>query len=425
MSTEPDVNGQTKSYLAAVAEYLALRRDLSVLLAVILFLGIGGEMWERFLPKYLEVLGAGALVIGLFGTLTDLLDAVYQIPGGMITDRLGTRRALVLFNVLSAVGLIVYLLAPSWPVVFAATLLVYAWSSLSLPATFSIIGDSLPTNKRGMGFAVQSIIRRVPRLIGPPLGGLAIAWLGVKAGVQVGLAVSVVLALAAIVFQRKYYTKKDEPAPPPAGPKPGAITIARQMHPGLKRLLWADVLARFAEGIPKPFIVLYVLNELHASSTQFGVLTALSMAVSIAVYIPIARLADRSANRSPYIALTFLFFALTPLALILSHNQWLLALAFVVMGLREIAEPTRKATIVDLSNPERRATDVGVYYAIRQFAVVPCGVIGGLLWRVSPQLPFWVAFGVGVLGATMYWLMTRRGPDTMKPPPVAGEARPG
>lgn len=404
---DPNLEQQERSYLRAVGEYLALRRDLSVLLGVILLIGLGEEMWIRFLPKYLEVLGASALVIGLFGTLTDLLDAVYQYPGGMLSDRLGTRRALVLFNLLSAVGYVLYLIAPSWPVVFGATLFVYAWTSLSQPATFAIIGDALPSNKRGMGFAVQSIIRRVPRLLGPPVGGMIVAYLGVRQGVQVGLGVSVVVALAAIAFQRKYYTKADETSAAPSVPQPPPLTVARELDPGLKRLLWADTLARFAEGIPKPFIVLYVLNIVHATPTAFGWLTALSMAVAIAVYIPVAHLADRSSDRNQYVALTFLFFALTPLALVLSTSLWLLVPAFIILGLREIAEPTRKALIVDLANPSRRATDVGVYYALRQFAVVPCGVIGGLLWKINPQLPFWAAFGCGIVGATAYYLATR------------------
>lgn len=410
MATSNNLEQQERNYLTAVGEYLALRRDLSVLLGVILLIGLGEEMWIRFLPKYLEVLGASALIIGLFGTLTDLLDAVYQYPGGLLSDRLGTRRALVLFNLLSAVGYVLYLIAPSWPMVFAATLLVYAWTSLSQPATFAIIGDALPTNKRGMGFAVQSIIRRVPRLLGPPLGGMIVAWLGVKQGVQVGLGVSVVVALAAIAFQRRYYTKADETTPQCAGPHFHPLTVARELAPDLKRLLWADILARFAEGIPKPFIVLYVLNVIHATPAAFGWLTALSMAVAIAVYLPVAHMADRSQDRNQYVALTFLFFALTPLALVLSNSLWLLVPAFVVLGLREIAEPTRKALIVDLANPNRRATDVGVYYALRQFAVVPCGLLGGVLWKISPHLPFWVAFGFGIVGAAAYYFATRSHP---------------
>lgn len=395
------------SYLKTVADYLALRRDLSVLLGVILLIGVGEEIWGRFVPKYLEVLGAGALVIGLFGTLKDLLDALYQYPGGIISDRLGCRRALIVFNLLAVLGYVIYLFAPGWEAIFIGTLFVTAWSSLSLPATFSIIGDSLPRNKRAMGFAVQSIIRRIPMIAGPPLGGVMIVAAGVRGGVRAGIAVSIIMALASIALQRKCYAKDCKVEPKPPSERQSVLFLVRSLHPGLRRLLWADILARTAEGIPKPFIVLYALNVVGATPAQFGLLTALSMAISIAVYVPVARLADRSADRSQYIALTFLFFALTPLCIVLSKSVLALVAAFVVVGLREIAEPTRKATIVDLASTERTGTDVGVYYMLRQLAVVPCGFIGGLLWSVSPQAPFWVAFCFGIVGAAAFWAASR------------------
>jgi MFS family permease len=391
-----------------IAEHLALRRDLSVLLVVILLLGLGEELWSRFLPKYLEVLGASALVIGLFGTLKDLLDAVYQYPGGKLSDRFGHRAALIVFNLLAALGYVIYLLSPNWEGIFLGTLFVAAWASLSLPATFSIIGHSLPTDRRAMGFAVQSIIRRVPIVIGPLLGGAIITALGIRQGIRLGLLASIVLALGSIAFQRRCYTRANGADPEQTPPRPRVVDLVRTLHPGLKRLLWADILARLAEGIPKQFIVLYALNLLRATPMQFGGLTALSMAVSIAVYIPVARLADRSPNRHQYVALTFLFFALSPLAVVLSRSVPMLCIAFVVMGLREIAEPARKALIVDLSDARRRGTDVGVYYALRQFSVLPASLIGGLLWGLSPQAPFWVAFAVGIAGAIAFALSSRR-----------------
>jgi len=399
--------GRSARYLRT-AEYLGLHRDLAVLLVAILLLGAGEELWSRFLPKYLEALGASALIIGLFGTLKDLLDALYQYPGGMISDRVGNRGALVVFSLLAALGYAIYVVFPSWQGIFVGTVFVAAWSSLSLPATFSIIGGSLPATKRAMGFAVQSIIRRVPIIIGPPLGGALIAALGVRHGVRVGIVVSIVMALGSIFFQRRYYSKSADAQRDATEQKPNPMALVRELHPGLKRLLWADILARLAEGIPKQFIVLYALNLLKATAPQFGALTALSMAVSIAVYVPLARLADRSSNRDPYIALTFLFFALSPLFVVLSQNVLMLGAAFVVMGLREIAEPARKAMIVDLANERRRATDVGVYYALRQFSVLPASLIGGLLWGVSPQTPFWVAFAVGIAGALAFALSSGR-----------------
>ena len=70
---------------------LGLERNIVVMLAGIIIIGIGEELWTRFIPRYLELLGATAWLIAWYGTLRDFLDAVYQYPGGWLADRLGRR----------------------------------------------------------------------------------------------------------------------------------------------------------------------------------------------------------------------------------------------------------------------------------------------------------------------------------------------
>ena len=65
-----------------VADYLSLERNVSLASAAIFILGLGEELWKKFLPKYLEALGASTPIIGLFGTAHDFFDAIYQYPGG-------------------------------------------------------------------------------------------------------------------------------------------------------------------------------------------------------------------------------------------------------------------------------------------------------------------------------------------------------
>jgi MFS family permease len=371
---------------------------------------MGEELWSRFLPKYLEVLGAGAWGIAAYGTLKDLLDAVYQYPGGWLADRLGRRRALIAFTLLAIVGYTVYLLSPRWEWLLVGTIFVMAWSSLTLPAVFAIIGDNLPQTRRAIGFGVQSILKRVPIVVAPPLGGALIAALGFVAGLRVAFAATIVLALAGIAVVRRYYR---EQAPVPDG----ALTfrgVWRQMDARLRRLLAADCLARLAEGIPKVFIVLYVLNVLRADAVQYGWLTSVQMLTAILVYIPIGKLADRL-NRKPFVLMTFAFFALFPLALAAAGGFAGLLLAFMVGGLREIGEPARKALIVDLAPPEARGRAVGMYYLIRGLVVFPASIIGGWLWTVAPRAPFYVAFVVGVLGLVAYGVWGR---ETPRPRPA-------
>src|SRR5512132_757961 len=99
---------------ARVSDFLSLEPNVSIASAAVFLLGLGEELWKKFIPKYLEALGATTPIIGLFGTAEDLFDAVYQYPGGWVADRLGPRRAFVIFIALASVGYVIYLLSPSW-----------------------------------------------------------------------------------------------------------------------------------------------------------------------------------------------------------------------------------------------------------------------------------------------------------------------
>ena len=145
-----------------MADFFSSARNVSIASAAIFLLGLGEELWKKFLPKYLEALGASTPLIGLFGTAENFLDAIYQYPGGWLSDRLGQRRAFLIFVALAAVGYVVYYFAFSPPLVFLGLAFAMAWQSMASPAIFAVIGDSLPPERRAMGFTLQSILKRIP-----------------------------------------------------------------------------------------------------------------------------------------------------------------------------------------------------------------------------------------------------------------------
>src|SRR5215217_6340143 len=183
-----------------IADYLALEHNVTIASAAVFLLGFGEELWKKFLPKYLEALGATTPIIGLFGTAEDFFDACYQYPGGFIADRFGRRRAFLTFIALASLGYLVYLLSPSWPFLFVGLALVMAWQSMASPAIFAVIGDALPRERRAMGFTMQSILKRVPIVIAPIAGGGLIASLGVVKGIHVALVITFVLALITMIL---------------------------------------------------------------------------------------------------------------------------------------------------------------------------------------------------------------------------------
>src|SRR5713226_9792114 len=183
-----------------VAAFLALEPNVIAVSTAMFLLALGENLWQKFLPKYLQALGAPIRAVGLFGSVEDFLDGVYQYPGGWLGDRVGRRASLLSFVVVAMIGYAMYGLAPSWPWIIAGLFFVSAWSSMGSPNLFAVIGDALPKERRAMGFTVQSILRRVPIAAAPIIGGVVIARRGLVPGVRAlliaTLALSVVVLLA-------------------------------------------------------------------------------------------------------------------------------------------------------------------------------------------------------------------------------------
>ena len=379
----------------ALRQSLGLERNVAAASAAVFLLGFGEELWKKFLPKYLEALGAGTTTIGLFGTVKDFFDAIYQYPGGWLADRAGRRRAFLVFIGLASFGYLIYLFSPSWPFIFLGLAFTMAWTSMASPAIFAVIGDALPKNKRAIGFTFQSLVKRLPMAVAPMIGGSIIATVGIRNGIRTGLATTLVLAGITIFVVRTI----NIPVVP--GEALNIRGVWRSFHDALKRLLISDIIIRMCEGLPDVLIVLYVTNVIGVSIAQYGVLVAIQLVTSIVVYIPAAKLADRF-GRKPFVVATFVCFALFPVAIVMSSGFASLVGAFVIGGLREIGEPSRKAMIVDFAVPQLRARTVGLYYLIRSLSISPAAAIGGLLWRIAPETPFFAAGVVGLIGALVF-----------------------
>ena len=194
-----------------ITGFLALQRSTVGLLAMVVLVGMGERMAERFLPIYLMALGGGALAIGLLQAMDNLLSALYSFPGGYLSDRIGTKRSLLVFNLVAMAGFALVIVIPSWQAVLAGAVLFISWSAISLPATMSLMYRVLPQNKRTMGVTMHSLVRRIPMALGPLIGGIFIGVWGERDGVRLAFGAALVLAAVALVLQQRLIAD-DRPA---------------------------------------------------------------------------------------------------------------------------------------------------------------------------------------------------------------------
>lgn len=377
-------------------EFLGLKENVVSLLVITLLIYSGEKLWERFLPKYFESIGATVLIIGGLGFLQNMLGAIWALQGGYMADKFGTRKSFFLFNVLAICGYLIAIVFTNWIAVFIGMIFFSAWSNISLPASMALINQTLGNKKTVMGISMHSFIRRIPMAVGPVIGGIIIMHWGVIIGIKISFSLSVILCLIGLFFQ---FRIKDQIKP--VYEKIHPFLLWKQMDLRLKKLLVSDILIRFCEQIPYVFVVIWCLDRIKVSPAHFGVLTAVEMAVAALVYIPVASFSGRL-EKKPFIVITFFFFTIFPLILFLSRSYFSLLIAFIIRGLKEFGEPTRKALITDYCPEKARSRTFGLYYFVRDFTVSFAAFIGGLLWMKSPELNLLAATSFGILG-TLYF----------------------
>lgn len=388
----------------ALAEFFGLRRNLVILLIAIFAIGAGEELWMRFIPKYLQALGATVFIIGTFDALRTLLGAVYAYPGGIVVDRWGFRFVFIAFNLLSIVGYAIVFIIPHWGAVICATFLFLSWTCFSLPASFSLIAETLEANRHSMGIGMQSVIKRLPIMIAPFLGGVLIDRFGMIEGVRIGLAVSIVISSATIGVQWQLRATT-----PTIAARPDNWTFWRSLtnfSAPLRSLLLSDILIRFCERIPFAWVVIYAMDHVGVDAKQVGILTTIEMLTATLCILPASHFADRY-GREPFVFVTFIMFTLFPVSLWLSTSFALLMVAFAIRGLKEFGDTSRKALIISYCDPQRRGQMIGAYYLVRDLIVTTGAFLGALLWRFGPGVNFVTATTLGA-GGTIFYLRTLR-----------------
>jgi len=128
-------------------------------------------------------------------------------PGGYLTDRLGAKTTLLIFNLVAMAGFALVAVVAAWPAVIGGAFLFISWTAISLPATMSLVARVLPKSKRTLGVSKHSLVRDRPARTVQPTG------------------------------------TKEAPAGGDArgsgDRRPSPLVLARRMSPALKRLLVA------------------------------------------------------------------------------------------------------------------------------------------------------------------------------------------
>ena len=179
-------------------------------------------MTFSFESPFFRELGAPPTVIGLMGSVGAMVLGLVRIPGAYIADKYGRRQIIVTMTFVIAFSFIFYIFAPDWRFVLIGMII----SNLALiyqPALDAILADSVPPEKRGMGYAATNVIPNIPAIIAPAIAGFLVENYGIIPGMRIVYIVIFFCMLAAALIRLLFLRETLEH---PQKIKPGELVDA-------------------------------------------------------------------------------------------------------------------------------------------------------------------------------------------------------
>ena len=195
--------------LQSVREFLGNRNIVIVMVTQTLSMFLAW-LWWPYKSMFILELGATNEMLGLLVMIEALGGMFLQIPGGVLADRYGRKRVIIAAALLGLGSPLIYLFAGDWLQLVPALLLA-STASLSRGAMNALIAESLPTNKRGAGFAAISFVQKIPNVFTGIVGGMVMNYLGVIQGVRVVLTGTIAVSALSVILYWLYLEETLQP----------------------------------------------------------------------------------------------------------------------------------------------------------------------------------------------------------------------
>ncbi|MDY0268132.1 MFS transporter [Trichloromonas sp.] len=368
---------------------LNLPKGVIALGLVSLCMDLSSEMIHSLLPVFLvTVLGAGALSVGLIEGIAEATAAIVKIFSGVISDRIGRRKPLVLAGYgLAALTKPLFPLASGLGLILTARFVDRIGKGIRGAPRDALIADITPAESRGAAYGLRQSMDTIGAFAGPLLAMALMAATSDNFRLTFWVAtVPAVLCVLLIVFG------VEEPESAPRA----TSTKSPISHENLGRLpahFWWVVafaavltLARFSEA----FLLLRAQNLGLAVTWVPMVLIVMNLVYAASAY-PVGKLSDNS-NRSGLLAWGIGFLILADLVLAAASGIWAVMLGAALWGLHMGAtQGLLSALVADAAPADLRGTAFGVFNLAGGLALLAASVIAGALWsRFGPAMTFYV-----------------------------------
>jgi MFS family permease len=379
-----------------------------------------GSLWWPFQALYILELGASKESLGMILTLQSITELVIQIPGGILTDKWSRRKVIVLGTILRLGSNVIFLSASHWTHIAPALVFTSA-AIISSPASSALLAESISKENVSTGFAAIRTVTEFPMIVTSLLGGILIDRLGIITGVRMILFAYSTVALVSIIFQWRYITETMQP--PPGDRAEMKIKEDRPILDSIRQVPRDVLVLSVILGISalsmrlfSSFTVIYAVEVIGLSTTQWGLLGTVANITAIAFSVPGGRIADRLGKRFG-ILLSRIPMAFATLGYTLSSSFLHLGIVRTISGMGSgfgadlygpQGGPLWQTLIIDYTPQQERGRFMGIIGTIKSVLCIPATWIGGYLYdNFSPSTPFRVSFVMDVVAIAVFIFILR------------------
>ena len=366
-------------------------------------------LWKPYWGLFILELGGSTSVIGGLATLQAFASLILMFPGGILADRFGRKRVIVVSSLFSIVPLVIFLYSSHWTTLIVG-IIVSSLSSLAVPAQNALIAESLPQEKRAMGFGFYTMAWYLFIVVAYPFGGYLMDSLGVVAATRISLVISLLAMVPILLLQWRFikdtYQPTTETMKTLTSPR-AFLTQLRSAPPQLWILFVVAILSSFSFQVFWSFVTVYCVEVLVMSMMQWSIVSIASNLIAAVFMIPSGLLSDR-AKRKPYVVASQVLTSVSSLGYVASTGFLGVLVTRLVGGLGEgiggnvfgsVGGPVWQALIIDVAPENFRGSVLGLMGTVTGFVSSPAPLVGGYLYEnVSPQSPFYLSTLLGALG---------------------------
>jgi MFS family permease len=316
-------------------------RDFLLVLGGGLVNNVGDWLLAVALPAFVYIeTGSGRSTATI--VVTELVIGIVFGPyGGSLADRWDLRRTIIATNLAQAAGMLPLLAVTEdriWPA-FVVAAIQGLLAQVNNPASFAIVPRIVPADQLVTANSANSAAGSIARLIGSPLGGIAVALGGLGTVVVIDAITFLTVAAATTLVRTPTASLAGGDGDGPAegggvGVRAGLREIRRQV--GLTGYLGAETLAALTFAMFPVLFIAFVVDVLDGDEATVGIIRGMAAFGGIAAAVIVGRLGNRA---NPAHLMMWGYIGLGAVALVfvnitaITTALWVFLLLFALSGL--------------------------------------------------------------------------------------------